>query len=130
MSKRTTIEAARLSLEGVGDVEIATTLHITVADLVEIRRSKSYKSSEKELARTLLEESEALLVALARQGLMRLKEALSTPLHNMDNSEGPGLQRRLADPSLIKEFRLSTQMLLSAALDASESDDDDDSDED
>jgi hypothetical protein len=39
----------------------------------------------------LLEQSSTLLVGIAHQGLNQLREAMHTPLHNMDNSGGPGM---------------------------------------
>lgn len=114
--KRSDLTAiARAALSGQRDATTCESLGITPSELQRVRKSDSYKTLASALAGQMLEEAGAELQALAKEAVGFLRSTLAVPKRNARGT------KRLADPQLIKEQRLTATAIIDLAIKCRES---------
>jgi len=101
------IEAAKLTLQGVKDSVICNLLVVSQAELESLKKTSKYRKTAQKLAKSMLEVSESELQAAAAEAVALLRKTLKIRASNRSGSAGSGLERKLADPGLLREQRLT-----------------------
>jgi hypothetical protein len=104
------LQIATLTLSGKRPVEIAAAAGITTEALSAIRQNKSYKRVEARLAGQMLDAAGASLQSMAVEAVEKLRSILKIPIRNLRGQNG--LERKIGDPALLKEQRLSAVAIL------------------
>ena len=109
------IEAAKLTLQGVKDSVICNLLVVSQAELEAFKKTSRYRKTAQKMAKAMLEVSESELQAASLEAVECLRKTLKIKAHNRSGRAGSGLERKLADPSLLREQRLTAVSLLQLA---------------
>ena len=110
-----TLEVAKLTLLGVRDNRICSNLGISQAELGTLKKSRRYRKTAQKLAKSLLEAAEIELQAAASQAVQSLVKTLKVKPSNRSGQAGSGLERRVADPALLREKRLAAEAIIKLA---------------
>jgi len=112
------VQIATLTLSGQKPGQIAKALGISAEEVTGVMKSRSYRRIESDLAEKMLEGAGSELQALAQESVDKLRSMIRIPPKNLRGKLG--LERKLADPNLLREQRLACVAILELAAKTAE----------